>query len=240
MTTDERYSVDELRFYLVELELHSIMWFSTIAQPHLSTFIQTPLPLVHNYPLILALQGHIVEGSYISRYNEYKRVEPPAAMFSEALVYAYPMLLDRVFYKKLLLSMSESDYLVYKPQTRLSIPLMATYNAFAPGTRGRTVIVVTRDRKLPEEFYLRLGAKRYGVWKAVYVREAHVEVVNRSVEVSSPFNVADVSPETLKSSLVVLRHYAGDIALSGVFTRALDIRVNGERILKPIPFFISV
>ncbi|MEM4036034.1 MAG: hypothetical protein QXU97_05450 [Fervidicoccaceae archaeon] len=239
MIANERYSVDELRFYVVELELHSIMWFSTIAQPHLKTFVQTPLPLVHNYPLVLALQGQIVEGSYISKYNEYKRVGPPSTMFSEAMVYAYPMLLDRVFYKKLLLSMSESDYLVYKQQTRLAVPIMATYNAFAPGTRGKTVVVVPRDRGLPRELYLRLGAKRYGVWRTTYVQEARVEAVDRPVAVSSPFNVADVPPETVSSSLVVLKHYAGDIALSGVFTKALEIRTNRERILKPIPFFIS-
>jgi len=58
--------------------------------------------------------------------------------------------------------------------------------------------------------------------------------------VSSPFNVADVLPETMRSSLVVLKHYAGDIAVSGVFTKALDIRTGRDRILKPIPFFISI
>jgi len=240
MTVDDRYSIDELRFYVVELELHSIMWFSTVVQPHINNFVQTPLPLVHNYPLVLALQGQIVEESYVSRCNEYKRVGPPATMFREAEVYAYPMQFERVFYKKFLLSMSESDYLVYKARTRLAVPLMATYNAFAPGTRGRAVVVVPSDRKLPEELYLRLGSKRYGVWKAVDAREARVEVVDRLVTVSSPFNVADVLPETMRSSLVVLKHYAGDIAVSGVFTKALDIRTGRDRILKPIPFFISI
>ncbi|MEM1704118.1 MAG: hypothetical protein QXQ31_08710, partial [Zestosphaera sp.] len=67
MTIDDRYSIDELRFYVVELELHSIMWFSTIAQPHIKTFVHTPLPLVHNYPLMLALQGPIVKESYVTR-----------------------------------------------------------------------------------------------------------------------------------------------------------------------------
>jgi len=44
----------------------------------------------------------------------------------------------------------------------------------------------------------------------------------------------------MRSSLVVLKHYAGDIAVSGVFTKALDIRTGRDRILKPIPFFISI
>ncbi|MEM0126257.1 MAG: hypothetical protein QXU36_08390 [Thermofilum sp.] len=239
MTFDEIYSVDELRFYIVELELHSVMWFSTVAQPHLNAFVQTPLPLIHNYPLMLALQGHIVEESYISKYNDYKSMGPPATMFSDTMIYAYPMLLEKVFYKKLLLSMLESDYLVYKKETRIAIPIMTMYNAFAPGTRGKTIVVFPRDRRMPGDLYIRLGAKRYGVWRATNVQEAYVEVVNYPVTVSSPFNIADVLPGTMKSSLVVLKHYAGDIALSGFFTKALEIRTSKERILKPIPFFIS-
>lgn len=235
----EGYHVDELRFHLVELELHNVMWFSTLTQPHLSAFVQTMIPVMHNYPLTLALEGHITEESYISKHNEYKNTNPPASRFKRTGVYAYPMQIERMYYRKLLLSMSETDYLVYKLQTRLAVPILAMYNALAPGTRGWTVVVTKGDVVLPRDLYLRLGAKRYGVWRAVSVVEARASLVDGVVNVSTPFNVADVLSGTMRSSTVVLKHYAGDVAVSGTFIKSIKIQVGRDSILKPIPFFIS-
>lgn len=238
---ESTYQLDELRFYIVELELHSIMWFSTLTQPHLDAFVQTQVPVVHNYPLLLALEGHIVEESYISKYNEYKNIGFPASRFKHTGIYAYPMRLERVYYKKLLLSMAETDYVFYKPKTRLAVPLITHYNVLAPGTRGKTVVVTLTDMVLPKEgLFVRLGAKRYGVWKTIGVQEAQVRLVNRLSRVVSPFNVEDISRETLAGApIIVLKHYAGDIAIAGTFSKALEIRMGRELSLKPIPFFIT-
>lgn len=237
----EGYSVDELRFYVTELELHSIMWFSSVTQPHLDAFVQTMLPIIHNYPLVLALGGHVVEESYISKYNVYKNTRSPAWLFYEKRIYAYPMLLEKMYYKKVLLSMAETDYVFYKPQTRFAVPIMTHYNTLAPGTRGRTIIVTTRDEQLPKnDLYLRVGAKRYGIWKATRVIEVQPKFINGSVRIVLPFNVADVSREDLVGSLVVvLKHYAGDIAFTGAVRRALELQVEGEKLQIPLPFFVS-
>lgn len=239
MTADERYTIDELRFYIVELELHSVMWFSSTTQPHLNAFVQTPMPILHNYPLMLAFQGQISEESYVIRYNEYKNTAPPASRFSESGIYVYPLLLERVYYKKILMSMGETDFLVYKTQTRLAVPILTVYNALAPGTRGRTVVIAQEDVDVDGLRYLRLGAKRHGVWRVTNIEKASVSVIDKITRVSTPFNVADIDGRTMISCVVVLRHYAGDIALSGVFSKALEVRGGRDRFLKPIPFFIT-
>ncbi|MEM2293235.1 MAG: hypothetical protein QW808_00910 [Desulfurococcaceae archaeon] len=239
--TRETYQLDELRFYVVELELQSIMWFSSITHPHLDLFVQTQMPVIHNYPLLLSLEGQIVEESYVTKYNEYKRVEPPANRFSKSKIYAYPLQLVKVYYRKAFLSMAETDYILYKPKTRLPVPIMTQYNAVAPGTRGRTVVITLGDAVLPRnELYLRLGAKRYGVWRAVRILEAQTRLIKGLTKVSTPFNVADTPREDLAGApVVILKHYAGDIAIAGSVNRALEISAGGVTYLKPIPFFIS-
>lgn len=238
---EEEYQLTELKFYLVEFELHNIMWFSSITHPHIDAFVQTQIPIIHNYPLLLALIGDMVEESYVARYNLYKCVDPPASRFRESGLYTYPMEIHRAFYKKLLLSMAETDYILYKPRTRLAVPIMTHYNVLAPGTRGRTVVIARRDVILPQnELYIRLGAKRTGVWRAIKIQEAQAKIINKYFNLHSLFNISDVKSSDLLGNLaIVLKHYAGDISLSGSVSRYLEIRAGREVVFKPVPFFIS-
>ena len=160
------YKLDELNFYYADLELQSLMWFSSLAMPNktLNSFIQTTVPVIHNYPLVLALKGLISEESYITEYNKIKTSKPPAERFNELGVYAYPLLLEKLYYKSVLLSAGETDYILYKPRTRAAFPLITRYNAIAPGTRGWTIIISKNE--LPPELYLRIGYKMFGIWKA--------------------------------------------------------------------------
>ncbi|MEM4086829.1 MAG: hypothetical protein QXR34_10835, partial [Saccharolobus sp.] len=95
------------------------MWFSSLTMPNktLNSFIQTTVPVIHNYPLVLALKGLISEESYITEYNKIKTSKPPAERFNELGVYAYPLLLEKLYYKSVLLSAGETDYILYKPRT---------------------------------------------------------------------------------------------------------------------------
>lgn len=234
----ETYGLDELRFYVVELELHSITWFSSLTQPHLEGSVQVMLPVIHNYPLTLALLGEIVEESYLSKYNEVKDARSPAERFGETGVYAYPLLLERIYYKRVLMSMSETDYVFYKPRTRIAVPLLTSYNALAPGTIGRTV-VITRGSPLPRELYLRMGAKRYGVWKLSRAVEARPALRQGPLELNTPFNVRDVKSGDLVRYSIALKHYAGDVALAGTARKTLEFRVDRRVELRPLPFFLS-
>lgn len=237
--TTEKHDIDDLHFYCVEAELHGVSWFSSTTAPHewLKLFAQSCIPVIHNLPLMLALNGQISDESYISCYRLIKRPGPPAERFSELEVYAYPLQLSRVYYRSILFSMAETDYIFYKPQTRAAVPVQTRYTVMTPGTEGWTA-VISRE-KLPRELYVRIGVKRFGTWKLV-LEEASPSIVDGSVvKVDSPFNTLDTRPADYAGSpVVVLKHYAGDIAVSGLVKRALKLRCREKTILKPLPFFL--
>ncbi|MEM4907221.1 MAG: hypothetical protein QW301_00090 [Desulfurococcaceae archaeon] len=240
LSLDETYEVEELSFYLLELELQSVMWFSSLTQPRLNVFVQTQIPVIHNYPLLLAMKGYIVEESYVSKYNEFKNTAPPSMLFNKLGLYVYPLMLEKIHYTRFLLSMAETDYIFYKPRTRLAVPIMTAYNALAPGTRGLTIAITPRDSAIfGKECVLRLGAKRFGVWMILRANRAKVRLINGPVKAITPFNIGDVK-YLANTPIVILKHYAGDIAISGVFEKALEVRAGDRVLIKPIPFFISI
>lgn len=247
MAAKSTYSLKELKFYVVKLVLHSVTWFSSLSQPHPGGFVQTLLRVIHNYPLTLALAGRMVEGTYVSRYGEYKDTRSPAQRFSELKVYAYPLAIERTFYEKILMSMSETDYLFYKPETRLIVPIRAYHSALAPGTEGRTVVITTNteDFKLPS--YVRMGVKRYGIWKLqerIKVDPVDEQVKQGDIKLNTPFNVLDTRNEDITEYLISLSHYAGDIASEGRAKRALKFCIHGKKgkeiEWRPIPSFIQL
>lgn len=138
------------------------------------------------------------------------------------------------------MSMAETDYVFYKPRTRVSVPILTRHTVMVPGTEGWTVIISREE--LPKELYIRLGVKRFGTWRLV-LEEATPTIVNkRVVMLTSPFNIADTYPGDYASTpLVVLKHYAGDVAVSGSVTRALKLECKSRKnrtVFKPIPFFL--
>lgn len=230
----ETYEVDELNYYVATLELHGMSWFSSQSHPYPSGFIQVQLPVIHNYPLLLALKGHVCEESYIVGYNILKRSGSPACFFNESRVYVYPALIEKAYYKKIFMSISETDYILYKPQTRACVPLMVHYNVLAPGSAAKTAII--SENEMPSEVYLRIGVKRFGVWKA-NLHKVRVEVAEGVKEVSFPFNVSDV--RDVLGYRAIMKHYAGDIAESGRASKTLVFRSKLGSLVLPIPLFIS-
>lgn len=230
----ETWGVDELNYYVATLELHGLSWFSSQSHPHPTGFVQVQLPVIHNYPLLLALKGQICEESYITGYNMLKKTGSPALFFNETRVYAYPALVGRAYYKKVFMSLSETDYILYKPQTRACVPLMVHYNALAPGSSAKTAII--SEDEMPSEVYLRIGVKRFGIWKATLYK-ARVEVVEGVKEISFPFNISDVN--YMLGYRTIMKHYAGDIAESGRVSKALAFRSKLGSLVLPIPLFIS-
>lgn len=223
------WELDDLNYYISLLELHGISLFTSQSHPYPSGFVQTQLPVIHNYPLFLAINGLMCEESYVAGYNLLKRVENPAKRFSETKTYVYPAIIERFYYKKILMSLSETDYILYKPQTRACVPIMTHHNVLAPGSRAKTVIISVND--LPKEFYIRFGVKRFGIWK-VTLKKVKAEVVNGLLDINYPFNVLDV--KNVVKYVPILKHYAGDVAIFGKVNGALKL----EEILIPIPNFI--
>lgn len=232
--------LDELHFYCAETELHGIAWFSSITHPNvdLKLFTQSSIPVIHNYPLVLALAGLISEESYVTGYGLLKNTGPPAKRFEELGVYAYPMQLTKVYYRSVLMSLAETDYVFYKPLTRVSVPLLTRHTVMTPGTEGWTVIISREE--LPREVYIRLGVKRFGTWRFVLEKTIPSVVDSGVTRLSSPFNVQDTDPGYYAGSpLIVLKHYAGDVAISGTVKRALKLECRGRTVFKPVPFFLT-
>lgn len=234
MSVGRVWEVDDLNYYVATLELHGIFLFSSQSHPYPMGFVQTQLPVIHNYPLLLAIKGQACEESYIIGYNLLKRSESPAHRFNEARVYVYPAIIEKAYYKKVLMSMSETDYIVYKPKTRACVPIMVHHNVLAPGSLAKTVII-SQD-EMPKELYIRLGVKRYGTWRAL-LREVDVEVEKGIIDISLPFNISDVK-DVLQHTLI-MKHYAGDIAAMGIVNRALVLKSKSGMLRLPLPLFIS-
>lgn len=239
MLDRDAWEADELNYYIATLELHSVFWFSSLSHPHPSGFMQTQLPVIHNYPILLAFLGQIAEESYVSEYGRLKRRSNPASLFNETLIYVYPLLMEKAYYTKVFMSMLESDFLFYKLRTRIVVPQTVNYIAFAPGSTGTTAIISARP--LPNEIYLRFGVKRYGVWRAT-LKGAKPKVINNPVDIERPFNILDVEKKHLHQYRTVMKHYAGDIADSGQVGVALELREKGgsKTIRLPTPSFISL
>ncbi|MEM1708612.1 MAG: hypothetical protein QW391_03140 [Nitrososphaerota archaeon] len=231
---EEAYEVEDLNYYIVTLELHGMSLFSSQSHPYPTGFVQTQLPVIHNYPLLLAAKGQACEESYVVGYNMLKKADNPANTFDDVGMYAYPAIVERADYKKILMSMSETEYVVYKPRTRTCVPLMVHHNMLAPGSLAKTVII-SRD-EISRELYLRLGVKRFGIWKAT-LKEASVEIKNGVVDIEFPFNVSDV--KNVIEYALIMKHYAGDIAISGRASKAFVLRSGTDSLIIPIPLFIS-
>ncbi|MGC8983440.1 MAG: hypothetical protein ACP5KA_06815 [Desulfurococcaceae archaeon] len=244
-----KLELSDVEILLIEAELHSVMWFSTQTVPWVQYFVQTPVNVIHNYPLSLALEGLLVEESYVAAYNEYKETRSPAELFASGKrrYHPFPMLLEKVYYKKLYMSASATDYLAYKPRTRLIYPVQTAYNAYAPGTTGRFIVVRNLEESPPlsEGLYFRLGAKRFGLWRVRRIHKpAKVEPVKGPVEASTAFNVSDIEPQDVLGYTAVLKHYAGDVAISGRLQKGLGLEyLVGDKPLRlviPVPKYLSV
>jgi hypothetical protein len=215
--------------YKAELVTHSIMWFNTSSYPHSKGYVQKILPVIHNYPLTLAFLGHIVDGSYVGAYNapHYRDLQE---VYNETGLYVFPAVFERTFHMRLTMSMGESDYILYKPQTRWAVPLITTNNVLAPGSKA--VSYVISDKPLNVN-YIRVGVKRGIVRVSLQEVKNYKEV--KDIHPNVAYNVKDV---TASNYFVLLKHRAGDVGFSGDVKRGLSFEEQGEVVYLPLPDFI--
>lgn len=209
-----------LHVFEVELELHGIFWFHTLAQPR-EKYVHVSLPLIHNYPLTLALLSRPVEESYVAiAYKITKSIETEKA-WGEHGFYIYPAIATKMYVRQLLFSMDGTGYLTMKAKTRASVPDLTAHQVFLPGSVFKTyVITKSSELNLPE--FIRLGAKRYGVFKANYkYLGSALPQENVSEPASHPFNVDDCESLAYHA---VMHHYAGDVAISGIPKSVVNLR----------------
>lgn len=217
--------------YKAELTAHSIFWFNSLSYPHSYGYVQKVMPVIHNYPLMVAFLGKLVEDSYVGAYNSpsYKGIEK---LYKESGIYVYPAVFDRTFYMRLTMSMSESDYVLYKPQTRWAVPILTTNNVISVGSKATTYVLSSEPLNVR---YIRLGVKR-GIMK-VYLEEIknYDEVSNFSPNVS--YNNKDVKSQ---GGFTLLRHREGDVVFGGTAEKGIKFNEEGEDIYLPLPNFVEL
>ncbi len=209
-----------LQVFEAELELHSIFWFHTLAQPR-GKYVHVSLPLIHNYPLLLAFLGRPVEESYVAIANKITNSVKAEGVWERHGFYIYPAITLKAHVRTILFSMGGTGYITMKARTRASIPDLTSHQVFLPGTIFKTYLIARlRKPVLPD--FIRLGAKRYGVFKVTYkhIGSAQVEdnVTKRATHL---FNVKECPARTYYS---IMSHYAGEIALSGIPEKVIAIR----------------
>jgi len=198
----------------VELELHGIFWFHTYAQPR-DKYAHMSLPIIHNYPIMLSLLGRPVEHSYLSVSDLILKTFDSSKVWSEHGFYVYPAVGTRVLTRSITFSLGDTEHMTFKTKIRAPVPDLTVNQVYLPGSVFKTYVLLNNDVpfELPE--FIRLGAKRYGIFKVNVVKAMKGEVRGyaSSLNVTHPYN-ADDCPSS--SYYGILRHYAGNIALTGV------------------------
>jgi len=214
---DEESRVNVLE---VELELHGIFWFHTYAQPR-DKYVHISLPVIHNYPIMLALLGRPVESSYVSLSGKITRAENPSNVWKERGFYVYPAIGKRILTRTLLFSMGDSGHMTLKTKTRAPVPDLAANQVYLPGSVFKTFILVNPDVSPELPRIMRMGAKRYGVFQVNIVKRVigRVKEYVPWLEIGHPYNAEDCPS---RSYYGVFRHYAGNIALTGVPERIIQ------------------
>jgi len=209
----DEYNEKIIRVVEVRLHLHSIFWFHSYAQPR-EKYTHIVLPIIHNYPLTIALLGRPVESSYASISGLITKTLDPSEIWNRYGFYVYPALPQKAYTRTLLFSMGGTGYISLKPKTRASIPDFTANQVYLPGTEFITYILLNPTRRFIIPDIVRLGAKRYGVFKVETkrIRNGRIEA-NKGMSVTHPFNVAECPAVGYQG---VLHHYAGTIAFNGI------------------------
>lgn len=210
----------------VELELHGIFWFHTYAQPR-DKYTHIALPIIHNYPLTLAFLGVPVESSYVSISNLITRSISASNIWDKYGFYIYPAIARKSLARTLTFSIGGTGYLTFKPKTRAPVPDYTSNQVFLPGSVFKTYILLKPGPELSRPKIIRLGSKRFGTFYLKIKRKlmGRVEEYSGAKSISHPFNAEDCPA---KSYHGILRHYSGNIALTGIPERVI---VAGDAVL---------
>ncbi len=202
-----------IRVAEVRLLLHGVFWFHTYAQPR-DKYTHIALPIIHNYPLTIALLGSPVELSYISVSGLITKAINAEDVWDKYGFYIYPAILEKAYTRTLLFSMGGTGYVMLKPKTRAPVPDLSANQVYLPGTKFKTYILLNPTKRFSIPDTIRLGAKRYGIFKVETkkIRNGHVKG-NTDKSVNHPFNVEECPASSYHG---ILRHYAGTIAFNGI------------------------
>jgi len=218
----------------VALELHGIFWFHTSAQPRYEKYAHISLPLIHNYPLLLAFLGRPVESAYASIPGTIITSINPEKVWREVGFYIYPAIKGtKIMSKTLTFSIAGTGYVSFKPKTRASVPDYTTNQVYLPGSEFKSYIIARNKENIPQVTIIRLGSKRYGTFRVKYGGIMYGATSTYGDEtITHPFNAKDCPNINYHA---ILRHYAGPIAISGTPRRV----IKAGNIVLAAPSFVG-
>lgn len=217
----------------VELDLHGLFWFHSQSIPTNSFYTHLVHPLIHNYPLTLAFMGLTVDESFVSKRRVIRRTVKHPDVWVKHGIYIYPALAEKMYHKNITMSVGGTGYVMVKPKTRAPMPDLTSNMIYVPGTIFKTYVITRGKKSIPR--YIRVGSKRYGIFRVHLKRTVSVKPIvdNGLTPVSFPFNVKDVNPITSNNYMI---HHAGTIAISG---KAKYIVKIGDTVLALPPFVVG-
>ncbi len=213
-------------YYHSFFRVDGYLWYHSISKivpspEKVKYFLQTPMPLIHNYGLTLELAGFLVDYDvgYVSLFGK-TSYKSPIEIFKKLGIYSYPAITTKPLLREVFMSGKGESYLEVKSQGRLAYPDTAKLIMLKPGSELEALII--SEEKIPRYIVLRIGAKRFGVLRAkledVNIDEVHDELVTH------PYNIRDVV--NVHNKVTVLKHNAGDIAIFGIAERAYKYKVR--------------
>ena len=203
-----------MKIFKADFTLQGVLVFSSEVRPMITagssmgSYISTS-PYVHNYPIMYGLMGKPSEAYFVFpslhyadyesrggkgrglRYTSVKKMIGDFKDGKGGSFYAFPLVPKRFTVSSFLLSAESWSYVlpVRKP-TKNVFPRLTSYSAIMPGSEFTTYLAVNGDVKLPE--YVRIGKKRWGLFKVGYSEVKVEKVERRKDELSSiPVNYLD-------------------------------------------------
>ncbi|WP_338602944.1 type I-D CRISPR-associated protein Csc1 [Sulfolobus tengchongensis] len=247
--------------YKVTLKVEGILIFSSEVRPAiiqgdpLGSYI-TPLPYIHNYPLIYGIIGKsseayfVIPSMHLANYTErggetelnYTSVK---AVIEEAKkgkgFYIYPAIPKKIITSSFLMSSESWTYWLLRGKTKNVFPRLTSYTAFMPESEFVTYMVSKKGFIPPE--WIRIGKKRWGIMR-VEVEEVKLQKKEKKSDclTSIPVNFKDTTEfgYEVKSFSKVLETPSSEEGLIGWVTleECWNVvgKVNQETVNLELPF----
>ncbi|QGA53943.1 type I-D CRISPR-associated protein Csc1 [Sulfolobus sp. E5-1-F] len=246
--------------YKVTYKLEGILIFSTEVRPMISrgnpmgSYI-SPLPYIHNYPIIYAINGKSCEAYFVfpslheSYYEErkHKGEKLNYTTVKEILdnakkgigFYPFPLIPKKIVTSSFLMSAESWSYgLLTRSPTKNVFPRLTSYTAFMPESEFVSYLVTDGKFQIPE--WIRIGKKRWGIMK-INAQPLEIKKVNELQQcvTSFPINVNDAEYFGYKvisySKLLETPSLEEGIIGWANLEKCLEIVTKYERITLPIP-----
>lgn len=208
-----------MKVFRAEFTLEGFLIFSSEVRPRVTdgramgSYI-TPLPYIHNYPVMYGLMGKPAEAYFVvpslhemtykgKQGLEYTSVKEMIEKFKRGegdSFYAFPLVPIKVKTTSFLMSSESWTYVLpTRGRTKNVYPRLTTYTALAPESKLTSYIVTIGEPKLPG--WIRIGKKRWGIMRVELeeIKDLKVEWVKDEVT-DIPVNLRDVEDFGLKAS----------------------------------------